>query len=56
MASLDARREAARVQTFCAVLYAPVLVLTMAAAGLKNFASSTQASALAMACHSMLLK
>lgn len=34
VASLEARREVARVQTFCAVLYATALVLTLAAAGL----------------------
>ncbi|MFF0943328.1 hypothetical protein ACFYE2_03760 [Kocuria sp. CPCC 205300] len=34
VASLEARREVARVQTFCAVLYATAVVLTIAAAGL----------------------
>lgn len=34
VASLEARREVARVQTFCAVLYATAVVLTLAAAGL----------------------
>lgn len=34
VASLEARREVARVQTFCAVLYATAVVLTFAAAAL----------------------
>jgi hypothetical protein len=34
VASLEARREVSRVQTFCAVLYATALVLTLAAVGL----------------------